>query len=187
MQIKKKNTLEETKREISGIIQQLNSTTACFTGHRSQKLPWRFNEEDERCKMMKTVLQSEIEKAIQRGYKTFLCGMAIGFDMICAETVLELKSVYCDIKIIGALPCRTQDIKWSERERVRYRKILRQLDGTRCIYDEYIGAECMLERNRYMVNHSSLMIALFNGAEGGTKKTIEYAKKQGLEIIIIKP
>ncbi len=164
-----------------------NNFTACFTGHRSQKLPWRFNEEDERCKSMKITLQSEIEKAIQRGYKTFLCGMALGFDMICAETVLGLKNKYPDIKIIGALPCRTQDSEWAEKDRCRYRNLLKKLDGIRCIYDEYIGAECMLERNRYMVNNSSLLIALYNGLAGGTKSTIDYAKKQGLEIITIKP
>ena len=45
----------------------------------------------------------------------------------------------------------------------------------------------MIERNRYMVNNSSLMIALFSGQSGGTKSTIDYAKQQGIEIIIIKP
>ena len=32
----------------------------------------------------------------------------------------------------------------------------------------------MLERNRYMVDESSLMIALFNGRAGGTKYTIDW-------------
>lgn len=187
MRYKKADSLEEAKKEIGNIIQTLNSTTACFTGHRSQKLPWRFNEEDVRCRAMKASLVSEIEKAIRNGYKTFLCGMALGFDMICAETVLDLKKKYSDIKIIGALPCKTQDIKWSEKDRKRYGELLNRLDSIRCIYDEYIGAECMLERNRYMVNNSSLMIALYNGLPGGTKSTIDYARKQGLEVIIIKP
>lgn len=163
------------------------NTIVCFTGHRSQKLPWGFNEEDGRCKKMKERLQVEIVKAIQRGYKTFLCGMAIGFDMICAETVLSLKKEHKDLKLIGALPCKTQDCKWSYNEKKRYRDLLSRLDGVRCIYDEYIGAECMLERNRFMVNNSSLMIALFDGKAGGTKSTIEFARRQGLEIIIIEP
>ncbi len=132
------------------------------------------------------MLQLEIEIAIQNGYNTFLCGMALGFDMICAETVLDLKEKHHDIKIIGALPCRTQDIKWQESDRERYRKLLDRLDNIRCIYNEYIGAECMLERNRYMVDSSSLMIALFNGLPGGTKSTIDYARKRGLEVVIIK-
>ncbi len=187
MQDAKTNALEQAKREIGEIIQSLNSTTACFSGHRSQKLPWGFDENDKRCLAMKNTLRSEIERAIQRGYKTFLCGMALGFDMICAETVLDLKERYDDIKIIGALPYKTQDKKWGSKDKDRYRKLLVRLDGVRCLYDKYIGRECMLERNRYMVNNSSLMIALFSGAAGGTKSTIEYAKKQGLEIVIIKP
>lgn len=169
------------------MLELIKSQTVCFTGHRSQKLPWRFNEEDMRCKDMKVTLRAEIEKAINRGYNTFLCGMALGFDMICAETVIELKNKYPEIKIFGALPCKTQDIKWSVKDRERYANLLKQLDGIRCLYDDYIGAECMLERNRYMVNNSSLMIALFNGLPGGTKSTIDYARKQGLEIVIIKP
>lgn len=164
----------------------IKSETVCFTGHRSQKLPWRFNEEDERCRAMRDKLRSEIEKTIKRGYKSFLCGMALGFDMISAETVIDLKKQH-PIKIIGALPCKTQDIKWAIKDRERYKNLLEKLDAIRCVYDEYIGSECMLERNRYMVNNSSLMIALFNGLPGGTKSTIDYARKQSLEIVIIKP
>lgn len=134
-----------------------------------------------------TTLRAEIEKAIQKGYKTFLCGMALGFDTICAETVIELKKNYTEIKLIGAIPCKTQDSKWADKDKSRYKELLQKLDGVRCIYDEYIGAECMLERNRYIVNNSSLMIALFDGKAGGTQSTIDYAKQQGLDIVIIQP
>lgn len=36
--------------------------TCSFTGHRSQKLPWRFNENDKRCLAMKTILKNHIEE-----------------------------------------------------------------------------------------------------------------------------
>ena len=65
--------------------------TCSFTGHRSQKLPWRFDENDKRCLAMKTILKNHIEEAIQNGYDTFLSGMALGFDMICTEIVLSFK------------------------------------------------------------------------------------------------
>ena len=38
-----------------------------------------------------------------------------------------------------------------------------------------------------MVENSSLLIALFDGKSGGTKSTIDYAKKKGLKIVIIAP
>ena len=179
--------LEQLKREIEKEIKNLNAKTCCFTGHRPQILPWKFNENDERCIKMKEELTRQIILAIKNGYNTFISGMALGFDIICAETVLDLKKTYPYIKLFGAIPCKTQDKLWKDKDKKRYRNLLSQLDGVRCIYDEYTGAECMLERNRYMVNNSSLVIALFSGRNGGTKKTIEYAEKQNVKCIIIRP
>ena len=107
--------------------------------------------------------------------------------MICVETLLELKKKYKHIKIIGVLPCENQDSKWPEKEQKRYRQLLEKLDYIWCKNKTYAGRECMLERNEYMVDNSSKMIALFNGQNGGTKSTIDYAKKRGLEIEIMKP
>lgn len=166
---------------------ELSKSTCCFTGHRPQNLPWGFNELDERCLIMKEKLKEEIINAIENGYSTFISGMALGFDMIACETVLELKKHYKHIKIIGAIPCKTQSHFWKEKDKQRYNSLLARLDSVRCIYDSYIGKECMLERNRFMVNNSSLIIALFNGTKGGTKITLDYAKKQGLKCVIITP
>lgn len=91
MSTQKEKKLEAIKRNIEMAVKELNATTACFSGYRNQKLPWRGNEEDARCILMKRALHAEIIRALQRGYRTFLCGMARGFDIICAEMVLSLK------------------------------------------------------------------------------------------------
>ncbi len=41
--------------------------------------------------------------------------------------------------------------------------------------------------DRFMINNSSLCIALFDGRPGGTSSTIAYAKKHGVKVIEIKP
>ena len=46
---------------------------------------------------------------------------------------------------------------------------------------------CMMKRNNYMIDNSSLLIAIYNGSPGGTKQTIEKAKQKGLQIKIIEP
>jgi len=163
------------------------TTTVCFTGYRSSKLPWGYNEDDDRCKRMKHRLRVEIENSIQNGYNTFLCGMAIGFDMICAETVLTFKEQNNSIKLIGAIPCEDQDNYWSLNTKKRYRNLKEKLDGIRCLNEHYQGFECMLERNKFMVDNSSLLIALYDGLGGGTKFTIDYAIKKGLRIVQIEP
>ena len=56
------------------------------------------------------------------GYVYFISGMALGFDMICAEIVLELKMKYPYIKLICAIPCKNQDKLWNDDCKKRYKK-----------------------------------------------------------------
>lgn len=55
-------------------------------------------------------------ESIENGYRYFGEGGALGFDTVAALTVLELKSVYPDIKLILVLPCKKQTRGWSETD-----------------------------------------------------------------------
>ena len=59
-------------------------------------------------------------------------------------------------------------------------------DNVRCLYATYQG-KCMLERNDYMLNNSSLVIALYNDKGGGTGYIVRNAQNKGLKTIIIEP
>ena len=41
------------------------------------------------------------------------------------------------------------------------------------------------DRNYYMVDRSSILLAVFNGSAGGTMNTILYAKRKGLQVITV--
>jgi len=46
----------------------------------------------------------------------------------------------------------------------------------------------MLERDRYLVEHSDCLLAVYNGdQQGGTAATVRYAKQAGRKIILIDP
>ena len=56
----------------------------------------------------------------------------------------------------------------------------------------YVGQEysrnCMLKRNRYFVDRTSILLAVYNGTyRSGTGMTVRYAQKLGREVIIIDP
>lgn len=81
--------------------------SCCFTGHRPQSLPFRFNENDERCIDLKRRLKDAIiEMITQNGVTHFISGMAIGVDMYAAEIVLELKETYPNISLEAAIPAK---------------------------------------------------------------------------------
>ena len=73
--------------------------TCCFTGHRIIKITPELVQR----------LRDTIIDMIGRGVTDFYNGGAIGFDMLCAETVIALKAEYSDIKLHLLLPCPPEE------------------------------------------------------------------------------
>ena len=160
--------------------------TCCFTGHRPSKLPWRNNEGDPRCQSLMDKLYDITSALYHGGIHHFICGMARGCDTYFMEVLIKLREEYPDITIEAALPCETQANRWTEEERTRYYRLVSECDYETMISHEYTPT-CMIDRNKYMVDLSSVLIAVFDGTFGGTMQTINYAKKNGLEIIELRP
>lgn len=170
------------KSEKGGSGMRGRPVSCCFTGHRPAKLPWGTDESDPRCVAFKERLRVVIERAAEDGYTHFICGMAEGCDLYCAEAVLALKALYPEVTLEAAIPCPTQADGWSEAQRERYRYLLSRCDYETLVQEKYTR-DCMQRRNRYMVDHSALLIALHDGLPGGTRYTIEYALRRGVNII----
>lgn len=141
-------------------------TTCCFTGHRS--IPSYLYS------TVRQTTSEQIEKLIRQGYDTFISGAAIGFDLIAAEAVINLKMNYPSIRLIFAIPCPDHDAKWSYSERIRLNVLMRYCDATVQISDSYYDG-CMLKRNRYMIDNSSHCISYCTKKVGGTAYTLRYA------------
>jgi len=158
--------------------------SCCFTGHRPMKLPWGTNEADPRCLALKAELNARLEAIYEAGYRRFLCGMAIGCDMYFAEAVLKLREAYPDVTLEAAVPFGDQPGRWPAEQRRRYNRLLDAADQVTVLQYGYTP-DCMARRNRYMVDHASLLLACYDGRPGGTMSTILYAERQGVKVIII--
>lgn len=161
--------------------------TCCFTGHRPNKLPWGYNEKGISFLLFKIRLRKTIKLAIKSGYKYFISGMALGSDMLCAEIVLDLKKKYSNIELECAIPCINQTEKWLGNSIKRYEQILSKADKITYVSPVKYFKGCMTKRNNYMIDNSSLLIAIYNKSAGGTQRSIEKGIEKGLLIKIIKP
>ena len=160
------------------------SISCCFTGHRPMKLPWGMNEKDPRCVDLKLELAARLEGIYQMGYRRFICGMALGCDMYFAEAVLELRQQHPDVTLEAAIPFGDQPGKWGAEQRQRYNRLIDSADQVTVLQYTY-SRDCMMQRNRYMVDHASLLVACFDGRPGGTMNTILYAQRSGVQVIIL--
>ena len=158
-----------------------------FTGHRPKKLPWKYDETDERCINLKKLLTSQILQMTEHGIREFLSGMAEGADTWAALIVLELRKIMPEIKLHCVIPYEGQADDWMESSKEQYDYILSQADTVTYVHREYCK-NCMLDRNRYLVDNSAYLLAVYNGEfRGGTAATVRYAQKQGKDIVVIHP
>lgn len=141
----------------------------CFTGHRPQKL--RRSETE-----IKADLESAIQQAITDGYTTFITGMAYGVDIWAGQIVVRLRKSNPALHLIAAVPFRGFEDRWSADWKRAYQELLEQVDLVKYICPGY-NAGAYQRRNEWMVDHSSRVIAVFNGEPSGTKNTVDYAKK----------
>ncbi len=159
------------------------SKTACFTGHRPSGFP--FDETDRvRTNMIKSMLYLKVCEAINAGYTTFITGMAKGVDTWCALTVLSLKTDNPGLRLIGVSPFRKESAKLSGSDLWDYNTITDYADEMIYLSENYHHG-CYYERNRYMVDHSSLVIGAVYNMKSGTGYTINYAGKKGVKTDII--
>lgn len=144
----------------------------CFTGHRPQKNRRSENE-------IKADLESTIQQAITDGYTTFITGMAYGVDIWAGQIVVRLRKHNPALNLIAAVPFRGFEDRWSTDWKRAYQELLEEADLVKYICTGY-NSGAYQRRNEWMVGHSSLVIAVFNGGPSGTKNTIDYAKRNGV-------
>lgn len=151
----------------------MKEKTCCFTGHRhipSEYLP-----------AISKTLRDTLIFYIEQGYQYFGAGGALGFDTLAAQTILNLKELYPDIKLILVLPCKDQANHWSTQDKVEYERIKACADKVVYTSERYFNG-CMQKRNRHLAEHSSLCICYLTKQSGGTKYTVDYASKSGCKI-----
>jgi len=142
--------------------------TCCFSGHRT--IP----------KQLIPITNERLETAVKwmhtRGYRRFIAGGAEGFDTYAAYHVLNLKKSHPEVELVLALPYKRQSNTNSARSR-----IMESADYIFYASENYTPA-CMHIRNRAMVELSGACLCWLRQNSGGTAYTVDYAKKNELEI-----
>lgn len=158
--------------------------TACFTGNRIQRLPFIFNENNKESNLIKQRLEEEIKKALANGYNHFISTIQLGIDMWAAEIVLRIKKFYPEVILEASLPYENQANFWTESQREQYFNILSKCDYINYTSTRYT-ASCSKLASIYMIDKSSLLIAVYDENDKETMAIIDYAENKGLSLVKI--
>ena len=158
-------------------MQQLSITkteykSCAITGHRD--LPKNLSREK---------LKADLKELIQSGVQYFYNGLAVGFDLLTAEILVELKVEFPNLQICGCIPFHGQERYYSAEDKRRYYQVLEDCDDTVVFSSEYQRG-CYFTRNDYMVEKADLLFAYCLSKSGGTAYTVRaFQKKKGKENI----
>lgn len=160
----------------------IKEKTVAFTGNRTLATSTRQPDSNLE-NVIRTELYYVLEELCQEGKNTFLCGMAIGFDMLAAETVLDLKKSYSDVKLYAIIPFIGQGHRFSYQDKVRYKQLCEAADERHVIWSREYSRISYLKRNDFMVDNCCEVIAYSNGDGSGTLYSIDRATKNKINVL----
>lgn len=152
--------------------------TCCFTGHRT--LPRGI------IRHLIPRITDGVSYLLDHNVRHFWLGGAIGFDTVCARTLLCMKFSGYDLDIHLALPCNDQDALWPSEDREIYREVMKYATSVTHI-EEHYNKWCMSKRNQFMIDSSSFCIAYVERAKSGAGQTLRMAQKAGLTVYNLAP
>lgn len=155
----------------------MKKDTCCFTGHRNIR---KEEEAGIRAKIREQAL-----RCMGLGVSVFIVGGAIGFDMLAAEVLLDLREKEGkQLRLISALPFLQWRENWPRAAVVREDRILEKSNEILISAAEY-SKQAYLHRDRRMVDASAVCIAYCKRKTGGTAYTVRYALKKDVQVVNI--
>lgn len=150
------------------------ATSVAFTGHRTY-----VDEAGE-------LLRGVVTELYGRGMRTFLSGMALGFDLAAAETVLLCRDLCPELRLTAVVPFEGQQRLFPTAESKRYQCVLAAADEVVVLSGDYHRG-CYAVRNDYLTDRASLLVAWYDGSAGGTQYTVRRALKHDREVWNLHP
>ena len=167
----------------------MKKTSCAFTGHRPTRFSFKYDETHLACIELKNVLAEQIDFLHRQGVTDFYTGCALGIDLWAGEAVLALMELHPEIKLHCVVPFAAQDQKWTSEQQARYHALLDRSCDVILTQEEY-SKDCYYIRNRYLVNHADIVLAVYDmdaNKRSGTGYTVHYAHTQGKPTIAIDP
>ena len=147
------------------------------TGHRF----YNFSQQE----VIRERLTKAILEAYEHGISNFISGFAIGIDLMAAQIVQSLKPSCPGMTLTAAIPFRGQADRFKPSDRVVYDGLMASADEV-IVLSEYYYTRCFLDRDEFMVENASLLIAFYDGREkGGTYYTFKKANSLGIPVVNI--
>lgn len=155
---------------------KMKEQTACFAGHTEIRYSKKETEE----KTYQTIIH-----LTSSGYRYFGVGGTRGYDAMAAKTVIALKPLFPQIRLIIVLPFPDQykqERGWKKQEIEEHYSLLAAADKV-----VYISQECSggmyFRKIKRLVDASSVCVVYLTEANSDISQMANYARSKGVEVV----
>ncbi|MTH52117.1 DUF1273 family protein [Bacillus mangrovi] len=156
--------------------------TVAVTGYKPHELGI-FSKNHPGVHYIKKLLERELKVLIDEGLEWVIVSGQQGVEMWAAETVLELKEEYPDLKLAVLTPFFHQEEKWKDAAKEQYEMIMMEADFAESISKRpYESPKQFSMKNQFIIRKTDGMIMIYDEEKPGSPKfMLEAARKMTQE------
>lgn len=160
-------------------------------GERPTRFKFKYKENYSLCKKIKRSMAEQFKSMYKKGVRRYFIGGTLGVDLWAGELLLELKqqTEYKEVELVVVLPYVGHDSRWDSRSKDRLAYLLKH-----CTNSIKLGGaptpDCYKRQGYYLVEQADFLLAVCDnnrGKRSNIGQVINYAKKEGRDIIYIHP
>ena len=143
-------------------IEKTASFINCGFGDVLSKMNTKFISMEKLTQLAEMKLEAIIRELCSIGYDTFVTGASIGFEMSAAKSILKIKEIYPDIKLILVVAYRGEElVGYSVEEKQTYKLIY---DNALSVvyptpeFKGYEASENIVTKDAYLLSHCSKIV-----------------------------
>ena len=138
-----------------------NPIRCAIIGQNPLRVPWGFDEEDDRCRKLKMELAQQIMVLRQSGVSQFLTACDCGVGLYTGEIINGLRMTDRDLMLICYTPHEEQATKWAPYLRERYFAMLEKCTLISAVCE--VGApDAQFQAYKKIIDLADVVLAVYD-------------------------
>lgn len=166
----------------------MKAKTCAILGSTPIDFPWGYDEEDERCHMMKLMLLQGISYCRSLGIRRFSVAIDSGVGLYASEIINSLRNEDREMELVCYVPSEEQATKWTPDLCYRYFETLAACSDVVYSYCHYYES-CKFDAMREAVNSANYVLAVLSKerTEPELAVLMHNAERQNLKTLVLYP
>lgn len=167
----------------------MNKMSCAVIGCHPTRFKFKYQEQNNGCKKIKKVLDSQLRQIYERGVHRFLIPGTLGVGIWAGELLLRMKEQpeYAELELVMVLPYASHESSWDNHNKTRLTFLLHHATDKITLVARGSGKDYR-QTYLYMVEQCERLLAVCDEQlQDDAGQAVSYAKTKGCVLIMVHP